>query len=47
VWKVNEVGEMSVKFVLVNLQGMLVEEDLGVEGVSLQFELYIFCMLQI
>ena len=46
-WKVNEVGEMSVKFVLGNLQGMRIEEDLGVEGVTLQFVLFIFCMLQI
>jgi len=46
-WKVNEVGEMSVKFVMGNLQGIRFEEDLRVESVPLQFGLYIFCILQI
>lgn len=45
-WKVNEVGEMSVKFDMGNLQ-VRFEEDLRVEGVPLQFGLYIFCILQI
>lgn len=40
-------GEMRVRFVLGNLQGIRVEEDLGVEGVPVQFGLYIFCILQI
>jgi hypothetical protein len=38
---------MSVKFVLGNLQGIRIEEDLGVEGVPLQFGLYVFCILQV
>jgi hypothetical protein len=46
-WKVNEMGEMSVKFVMGNLRGIRFEEDLGVRGVPLQFGLCIFCILQI
>lgn len=30
-----------------NLPGIRIEEDLGMEGVPLQFGLYIFCTLQI
>lgn len=36
-----------MEFVVGNLQGMCIEEDLGVEGVPLQFGLCVFYILQI
>jgi hypothetical protein len=43
--KVNVVEKMSVKFILGNLQGIRIEEDLGVEDGPLQFEVCISCIL--